>query len=109
MQNNLTHAPLLLLSILLLTGNSCFAATPIIEIEIRNHLFFPDTIEILADTKVKLRIHNQDPSSEEFESYELNREKVIPGNSSATIFVALCILVNTHFSVSSSRKQPKAK
>jgi hypothetical protein len=87
MQINLIRSPLVLLSLILLTGNNCFAATPIIEIEIRNHLFFPDTIKIPADTKIKLMIHNQDPSSEEFESYELNREKVIPGKSRATIFI----------------------
>ncbi len=67
--------------------NYCFAATPIVEIEIRNHLFFPDRIEIPADTKVKLKIYNRDNSSEEFESYELNREKVIPGKSRATVFI----------------------
>lgn len=87
MQNNLIYASLILLYSFLLTSNSCFAATPIIEIEIRNHLFFPDIIEIPADTKIKLLVHNQDPTSEEFESYELNREKVIPGMSRATIFI----------------------
>ena len=30
---------------------------------------------------------NKDPSAEEFESYELNREKVIMGNSRAVIFI----------------------
>jgi len=64
-----------------------YAATPIINIEIRNHLFFPDEIRIPADTKVKLIIINQDPTAEEFESYELNREKVIAGNTQAVIFI----------------------
>ena len=32
-------------------------------------------------------VHNQDPTAEEFESYELNREKVIPGGSKASIFI----------------------
>jgi len=40
-----------------------------------------------ANTKVKLVVINQDPTSEEFESYELNREKVIMGNSKAVIFI----------------------
>lgn len=63
------------------------AATPVMEIEIRNHLFFPPQIVIPADTKVKLLITNHDPTPEEFESYELNREKVISGNSKAVIFI----------------------
>lgn len=63
------------------------AGPPVIEIEIRDHLFYPDMITIPADTKVKLLVKNLDPTAEEFESYELNREKVIAGNSEAIIFV----------------------
>ena len=42
-----------------------------------------DRLERLA----RLLIDNQDASAEEFESHELNREKVIPGKSKATIYV----------------------
>jgi len=62
-------------------------ARPIIEIEIRDHLFYPAEIEIAADTKVKLIFINQDSTAEEVESYELNREKVIPGNSQGVLFI----------------------
>lgn len=62
-------------------------ATPIIEIEIRDHLFYPAEVEIPVDTKVKLVIINHDSAAEEFESYELNREKVIPGGSKGIIFI----------------------
>lgn len=62
-------------------------AVPIIEIEIRDHLFYPAEIEIPANTKVKLVIINHDSVAEEFESYELNREKVIPGGSKGIIFI----------------------
>ncbi|HKX55171.1 MAG TPA: cupredoxin domain-containing protein [Xanthomonadales bacterium] len=63
------------------------AATPVIEIEIRDHLFYPDVVVIPADTKVKLLIRNLDPTPEEFESYELNREKVIAGQSETVVFI----------------------
>ena len=63
------------------------AATPVIEIEIKDHLFYPSEIVIPADTKIKLLITNLDPTPEEFESYELNREKVISGNSKTVIFI----------------------
>jgi len=66
---------------------SLLAATPVIEIEIRDHLFFPAEVVIPPDTKVKLLVRNLDPTPEEFESYELNREKVISGNSQAVIFI----------------------
>lgn len=63
------------------------AAPPVFEIEIREHLFYPAELVIPADTKVKLLVKNMDVTPEEFESYELNREKVINGNSQAVIFV----------------------
>ena len=72
---------------LALCANSLFAAVPVIEIEIRDHLFYPAEIVVPARTKVKLLIINQDPTPEEFESYELNREKVINGNSKTVIFI----------------------
>jgi hypothetical protein len=62
-------------------------AAPEFTIEIRNHLFFPAELTVPSNTKVKLRIFNQDATSEEFESYELNREKVIMGNSQTVIFI----------------------
>lgn len=63
------------------------SATPVIKIEIKDHLFFPSEITIPANQKVKLMVYNLDPTSEEFESYELNREKVIMGNHKAVIFI----------------------
>lgn len=63
------------------------SAVPEFKIEIKNHLFFPAELTIPANTKVKLRIFNRDASNEEFESYELNREKVIMGNSQTVIFI----------------------
>ncbi len=70
-----------------LVSHYALAATPVIEIKIQKHLFLPETIEIPANTKVKLLINNLDPTAEEFESYELNREKVISGNRKAVIFI----------------------
>lgn len=72
--------------ILFLVAKVCFSA-PVFTIEIKDHLFYPDKLIIPADTKVKLRIHNLDPTAEEFESYELNREKVIPGLTESIIFI----------------------
>jgi hypothetical protein len=71
----------------LLAASTAAAATPVVEIEIRDHLFSPQEVVIPANTKVKLLIKNLDPTPEEFESYELNREKVIAGNSKTVIFI----------------------
>ncbi|MGB5627186.1 MAG: cupredoxin domain-containing protein [Woeseiaceae bacterium] len=70
-----------------LLATASLAATPEFELEIRNHLFHPDTLVIPANTKVKLIIYNRDTTPEEFESYELNREKVILGGRKAIVFV----------------------
>ena len=56
-------------------------------ITIKDHQFEPAEVVIPAGTKVKLRVHNQDATPEEFESYELHREKIIAGGASAVIFV----------------------
>ena len=63
------------------------AETMEIELRIKDHLFFPDTLVIPANQKVRIRIFNEDPTPEEFESFELNREKVIAGNSQTVIFI----------------------
>lgn len=75
--------------ILLILGGVSLKVTaaPLFEIIIENHLFYPSELVIPADTKVKLVVKNQDDTAEEFESYELNREKVIPGHSSGVIFI----------------------
>lgn len=67
--------------------NVAHAATPTVEVRIENHIFVPDIIEIPANQKVRLMVVNADPTPEEFESYELNREKVIAGGRKAAIFV----------------------
>jgi len=58
-----------------------------IHIEIINHFFVPDKITIPADIKVRIIIHNRDKTPEEFESYELNREKIIMGEKKVKIFI----------------------
>lgn len=72
---------------LIFVASSAFAADEVYELVIKDHTFSPATLTIPADTKVKLLVKNQDVTPEEFESYELNREKIIPGNSEAIIFI----------------------
>ncbi|HBR69139.1 MAG TPA: cupredoxin domain-containing protein [Rhodospirillaceae bacterium] len=56
-------------------------------IRIKDHKFIPETTEVPSGEKVKLVIVNEDPSPEEFESYELNREKIIKGGSKGIVFI----------------------
>lgn len=54
---------------------------------IKDHRFIPAQVTIPANTKVKLIIKNQDPTPEEFESWDFNREKIVAGNSEIKVFV----------------------
>ena len=72
---------------LLMSSSLVSAATAEYEIVIRDHLFFPAELTIPSGVKIKLRIVNEDPTPEEFESFELNREKVILGNRSGVVFI----------------------
>ncbi|MCL7743582.1 cupredoxin domain-containing protein [Guyparkeria hydrothermalis] len=71
----------------LLSVGTAQAETKVFDLNIKDHHFQPEAVTIPAGEKVKLMVHNQDATPEEFESYELNREKIIPGNSKAVIFV----------------------
>lgn len=72
---------------LMLLSLPAAAKPPVFEIEIRNHLFEPSEIVVPANTKIKLIVYNRDRTPEEFESYELNREKLIIGGRKGVIFI----------------------
>lgn len=63
------------------------AEVPEYDLIIRDHKFEPSVLEIPAGQKVKIIVQNLDATAEEFESYELRREKIIAGNSKAIIYV----------------------
>jgi plastocyanin len=68
-------------------SGTAFAADNEVVLVIKDHRFEPAEIKVPAGQKIKLLVHNQDASAEEFESHELNREKVIAGGAKATIFI----------------------
>ncbi len=66
---------------------SVSAEEPVYEIVIKDHRFTPAALEVPAGKKVKVVVKNEDPTPEEFESYDLNREKIVAGNSKITVFI----------------------
>jgi plastocyanin len=58
-----------------------------VALTIKDHKFIPETLDVPANEKIKITITNEDATPEEFESHELNREKVISGNSKGVVFV----------------------
>lgn len=63
------------------------AADNEVALTIKNHLFSPAEIKVPANQRIKLNVHNQDSTPEEFESHSLNREKLIPGGAKAVIYI----------------------
>jgi len=78
---------LILASGLLLGAFPAAAEDTDFRLVIREHKFVPAEITVPARKKIKLVIENQDATAEEFESHELNREKVVPPKGKITIFV----------------------
>jgi plastocyanin len=76
-----------LLLIGLLAAAPALAADDEIRLVIQDHRFQPEEVVVPAGRKVKLVVENRDATPEEFESHALNREKVIAGKSTATIYV----------------------
>lgn len=75
------------IAIAMLAPFSTVAESPEFTIVIKDHRFHPAEFEVPAGQRIKLVVDNQDPTPEEFESHELNREKIIVGNSRAVIWV----------------------
>jgi plastocyanin len=57
------------------------------KLVIKDHRFQPTELTVPSGKKIKLLVENQDATPEEFESHTLNREKVITGTASATIYI----------------------
>jgi len=74
-------------SLSLLLAGPLLAEPKVFELFLKDHLFMPSTLYVPSGEKVKLVIHNQDPTPEEFESFSLNREKVILGHSKGVVFI----------------------
>ncbi len=54
---------------------------------IKDGRFIPETLEVAAGQKITLEIRNEGKGAEEFESSDLNREKLIPAGGQASITI----------------------
>ena len=75
---------LVFLGVFSVSGHAADNEFPLV---IKGHQFIPAEVKVPAGQKVKLIVHNQDDSAEEFESHSLNREKVIAAGAKVTIFI----------------------
>ena len=75
------------IAVAITAGSAQAANEPEFALALHDHKFTPAEIRVPAKVKVRLVVDNQDATPEEFDSHALNREKVIPGRSKATIFI----------------------
>ncbi len=73
--------------IFLLLPFAAYAADADYTLIIKDHSFQPSELTIPSGKKIKLLVENQDATPEEFDSHDLNREKVIAGRGTATIYI----------------------
>lgn len=67
------------------------------KLAIKDHKFDPAQLSVPANTKIKLLVQNQDSTPEEFESGDLNREKVVTGNNTITVMLGPLDAGKYHF------------
>jgi len=88
--NNTAAIQLVLLFLLMsqsITSFKVIAKKPEFIIELKDHLFHPSELIIPSNQKVKLLIYNRDDTPEEFDSFDLNREKVMFPHKKTVIFI----------------------
>ncbi|MBS0557269.1 MAG: cupredoxin domain-containing protein [Proteobacteria bacterium] len=79
---------LLTLCVLLVFGATALAADmPEFALTIRNQMFEPAQLTVPANTKFKLLVKNADSTPSEFESTDMNREKIVLPNSTINVYI----------------------
>lgn len=64
------------------------ADEPTFHLILKDHQFQPASITVPAHTRVKLIVENQQDMPAEFESFPLNREKVVTGHNKIVIYLS---------------------
>jgi len=71
----------------LLTVGAPARADDLPTLVFHNHRFEPDRIQVPAGAKFQLHVKNTDDSADEFESTDLNREKLVAPGQTITVFL----------------------
>ena len=78
---------ILLLALALVSGACLAGDLGPYTLRIKDHKFITAQLVVPANTKFKLIVVNEDATPEEFESHELNREKIVTGKGKITVFI----------------------
>jgi high-affinity iron transporter len=71
----------------LLAGGAPARADEVPTLVFHQHRFVPDRIVVPAHVKFRLLVQNSDDTADEFESTDLNREKLVPAGQTVTVFL----------------------
>jgi hypothetical protein len=75
------------LTLMMMVMAPAMASEPEYTIRIRQHRFVPAELKLPAGVKVRIVVQNEDETADEFDSYVLHREKHVPPNSKAILFL----------------------
>lgn len=87
MRNSFIRLMSLVFPLGLLLATQTAAALETYTTVIKDHVFQPAEISIPANTRVELKVVNQDTSPEEFESHALHLEKIIPPGATRSLYI----------------------
>ncbi|MGA3398883.1 MAG: cupredoxin domain-containing protein [Acetobacteraceae bacterium] len=71
----------------LMAGGAPARADEVLTLQFHNHRFEPDHIQVPANAKFQLLVKNTDDTADEFESVDLNREKLVAPGQTITVFL----------------------
>ena len=71
----------------LVAPGPAFAALPVINLTVHAGHFRPKQVQVPAGRKFKLRVANKGPAVEEFESTDLNRERIVAPGASIEVYL----------------------
>lgn len=90
------HVAAALAATLIMNPLAAKAAEPL-QLTIKDHKFIPDSLDVPAGKKFKIVVTNADKTPEEFESSELDREKLVAPGSSIKVFLGPLEAGTYHF------------
>jgi high-affinity iron transporter len=82
-------SPLVVATLLagMLAGGSAARAEEVVSLAFTQHRFVPNRLEVPANVKFRLLVKNNDDTADEFESTDLNREKLVTPGQTITVFL----------------------
>ncbi len=76
-----------ILTLCLALSPALAVASPHYTLTIYDHAFAPSTLTVPAGTRFRLEVRNARTLPSEFESFDLNREKMVPGDTTVSVWI----------------------